>query len=89
MSQDNGVKSVPDGIDTNGRPYLRVDQAAGGVTIEFDGGFDCVEQGDRARLEEGDDGLAFRCDHGEHSLEGQIDATGTYYAGVYLVGEAA
>lgn len=73
--------------DIQGRSWARVDQVRSGSKVEADGGFTCVTGGQIMEIrEDPDDMLFFVCDEGRHYIAGQLDQTGKFYIGLYLVG---
>lgn len=76
--------------DLTGRPYATVAEVKEGTILEADGGFECMDKGDKLKVISRPDGsLYIEClAFGGHSLDGQIDIDeddGTkFYNGLYL-----
>ena len=66
------------------RPFAPVSAVRAGTKIVVDGGFTCVEEGERHVILEDDDGLYFECRAGHHYLDGQLSDDELTYVGVYL-----
>lgn len=77
--------------DIKGRPYALVSEVKAGTTIEVDGGFTCINAGELREVEEDERGLCFKCELGNHYLDGQIsvdlESDQHFYIGVYLVSD--
>ena len=69
--------------DIQGIEYAKLDALAEHSIIKLDGGFTCRSTG-VATVYKDDKGLFFRCDEGNHYLEGQCD-DGLHCIGVYSV----
>lgn len=68
--------------DLTGRAYATVADTKAGSFVETDGGFICMDAGERKEVFE-NNGLYIRCYEGIHHLSGQEDDTHTYYIGLY------
>lgn len=71
--------------DTAGRPYATVVDTKVGDTLQADGGFTCLLNGECARVADKDGVLAIPCSEGWHTLDGQISSDGRTYVGLYPV----
>lgn len=55
---------------------MRLSDIYEGQTIMLDGGFDCVAKGEATVLVDQRGSLYFKCSHGEHFIDGQVDIDG-------------
>lgn len=67
--------------DLSGRPWLRLSEAKAGQTVETDSGFTCIGA-EKVELLQGEHGLYFLCEDGEHYISGQAD-DGEHCVGIY------
>jgi len=71
--------------DTNGKEWLRVDQAKAGVKVITDGGFTCMREGVIKTIYiDPKYGPTISCSDITHDLDGQLNDEGTHYVGLYL-----
>lgn len=70
--------------DALGRPYLKVSEAKPGQKVICDGGFDCMDKFETARLNRDlvTRDLYFICANGKHSILSQAD-DGEHCIGLY------
>lgn len=74
--------------DIHGRRYLVPADCKKGLSIVCDGGFDCVRPWTYHKLKIDERGeFYFKCDSGQHFIEGQIEIDGglskLFYVGLY------
>jgi hypothetical protein len=85
--------------DTNGRPYVRVNEIKIGLKLEADGGFTCIREGTILTVDHDDDGFFVNCGGPDYStggngtkdkpqierhyLSGQLDDLEEVYIGLY------
>lgn len=68
--------------DKQGRPYLKLAEAAVGKMVKVDGDFTCLAPWSEHAIEHDGDGAFIRCSDGKHHLSGQAD-DGENCIGVY------
>lgn len=72
--------------DGAGREWAKVSEVKRDSTVMVDDAFPCVLQGAELGVFENEDNeLCIHCDHGNHSLVGQLNNAGTHYIGVYHI----
>ena len=70
-------------MDTSGRPYARLADLVDGQLVTLDAGFSCMSAGEaRVSRDHSTGRMFFRCDCGQHFLDGQEEKG--YLVGVYV-----
>jgi hypothetical protein len=64
---------------------VKVEQVKPGTVLKADAGFDCLSVDELVVVNEDNEGLWIRCDHGYHTLDGQIDTRLGVYVGLEFV----
>ncbi len=62
---------------------IPIAEVKAGDKLRADGGFTCLNDGQIVEVKQGHGELLVACRHGEHGLDGQINAAGTHYVGFF------